>query len=72
MSKSAVKKKKAVKEKITEGTPVKITLGKSHPHKKMQLGRHTVTYEPTVFYLNDKELKELESKGCQHWFKSEK
>ena len=39
-----------------------------HPRKHMQLGRHVVTNVFQIFELNEKEVKELSSKGCRKWF----
>lgn len=38
-----------------------------HPHKRFRLGRHIITHKPAEYSLNEKELKELQSKGCQKW-----
>ena len=49
---------------------VKLRLKRSHPHAKMMLGKHAVTMAMQEFELDEKEQKELKSKGCQHWFTS--
>lgn len=46
---------------------VELKLKKIHPKKAFRLGRHVVTNLFQEFDLNDAEIKELGSKGCQHW-----
>ena len=47
---------------------VELKLKQRHPANKMKLGRHTITNRFKEFDLNEKELKELETKGPKHWF----
>jgi len=44
-----------------------LKLKRPHPNKKFRIGRHVVTHAPVEFDLNEKELKELDSVGCQKW-----
>lgn len=50
-----------------KGTKKSLKLKRRHPNNKIRLGRHLITAVKTDFYLNKKELEELESLGCQHW-----
>lgn len=65
------KKDKKVEKKAEkkEGTKVELKLALKHPNKRFKLGRHVVTNVFQEFYLDKKELKELESKGCKKWLK---
>lgn len=58
---------KAKEEKVKE-KEVNLQLRRRHPKKQMRLGRHLVKPQPQKLLLNEKELKELESKGGKHWF----
>lgn len=53
-------------EKITL---LKLKLSRPHPKKSFRLGKHIITHIESVFELNEKELIELESKGCKAWIK---
>ncbi len=45
----------------------KLKIGKKHQVGRFQLGRHTITFNPTIFDLNKEEEKELQSVGCKFW-----
>ncbi len=56
------------KEKLTK---IKLKLKKNHPKKSFRLGRHLVGPVLEEFSLNEKEMKELQNKGCKAWLISE-
>ena len=51
---------------------VKLRLKRRHPRGKFQLGSHSVTSTPKVYELDEAEVKELKSDGCQHWLEEVK
>jgi len=63
-----VETEKVETEKVETGTPIKLKLARKHPKKEMRLGRHFIGIAPKIFYLDEKELEELKTAGCRHWF----
>lgn len=54
-----------VKKEKTKVVELKVVL--SHPAKKFQLGRHSISIEFKKYELNEAEVKELETAGPKKW-----
>ena len=57
-----------MKEKMTK---IKLKLNRRHPKNVFRVGRHTISNKLEMFEMNEKEMKELQTKGCKSWVISE-